>query len=269
MKHEIKIQNYPCRKLVQWLLLKHQNIKWEPHTEIGYPKFRPYSKKFISKWIVDNLHGPTRIMATNAIDNLICPITLESRYREFCKDIWDILDNPSIREQVELGLLFGNKTKEIHQKILDRINPRKISIDAIVQFKYYFWNIEDNNEIPRPAKLIELLQSNRALSKAYNYIIKYYNDRYGYEKYEYFYNLKKSYKPNVDNIAKVFDLSVLEQMQALSDKNLDRLSTLTNISLNTAKSYSLIKQHSNAVNSQNLSDIITLCGTKSKNKGKA
>ena len=268
MKNEIKIQNYPCRKLVQLLLLIQRKIQWETCSEIEYPQFMPDSKKFMSKWIVDNLHGPTQIMATNAMDNLICPITLESRYKELCNGIWIIIDNPSIREQVELGILFGNKVKEIHQKVLERINPRKVSLGAIKQFKYYFWNIEDDNEIPRPAKLIELLQSNRALSKAYNYIYKYYNNRYGHEQYEYYYNLKKSDKPNIDNISKVIDLSVIEQMQSLSDNNLDRLITFSSISLNSAKTFSIIKQHSNEVSSLDLSSMITISDKKPKSKRK-
>jgi len=266
---DTNLQNYPCRKLIHWLLLEHHKKQWKAHTKIKYPKLVPYSKKFMSSWIFDNLHGPTQVVAINAIDNLKCPLILESRYKKLNKDIWKILDDHSIRELIELEILYGKKIKEIHKKLIDRINPRNISLDAIEQFQYFFWNIEDDNGIQRPGKLVELIKSQRDLSKVYNHILKFYNDRYGYEKFEYYYNLKKSENPNIKNISKVLDLSVFEQIQALSDKNIDRLSALSSISLKSAKSYSLIRQHSADTDSPFLDDLFATNDAKIKNEEEA
>lgn len=124
-------QDYPCRKLLEWLLLKHRNQPWKINKKIIYPRFLPHSKKYIIKWIENNLHGSVHLMMTEMLKSMTCPKILESGYKKFHIDIWKILSDSNIRELVELDLFFGVSTDEVYERLNDRLKPRIIDILAL------------------------------------------------------------------------------------------------------------------------------------------
>ena len=99
-------QDNPCRKLIEWLLLEHRKKPWKIGNNIPYPRFLPHSKKFIIDWIGNHLHGPVQLMLTEMLNTMSCPKTLESRYKKFHPDLWALLYDPVLREQIELDIFF-------------------------------------------------------------------------------------------------------------------------------------------------------------------
>jgi hypothetical protein len=197
-------------------------------------------------------------MLLEVMKSITCPKILESRYKKFHSDIWIILDDPNVREQVELYSLFGYSPKEIHVRLNGKIKPRVVDILAIKQFKYFFWNLEDENGVFRPAQVIELVKSSRGLTRAYGHILKYSNDKLGREKYEKYYRINNPREPDITNIITVIDLTTFDQIDALDKSNFDKLETLTNIQLKNSIVLKTLKTIPDSSGKQDLSDIFNL-----------
>ena len=116
-------QYYPSRKLIDRLLLEHLKKPWKICNEIPYSNFLPYSKKYINDWIANNLHGSTQLMMTEMMKSITCPKTLKSIYKNFHPDIFSILDDHEIREQVELDTIFGISDNEIGELLNQYSTP--------------------------------------------------------------------------------------------------------------------------------------------------
>lgn len=251
-------QYYPCKKLIDWLLLEHRKSVWRVNQKITYKKFLPHSKKFINNWINENLFGPTKLMQIETLKSISTPKTLESKFKIFHSDIWIILYDRNFREQVELDSIFGYSPKEIHVRLNGKIKPRIINVKAIEQFLYFFWNLGDDNEAFRPEILLKIIESDRGLSREYGHILKYSNDKRGREKYENNYNLYNPEKPNFKNIIKVIDHTTFNQMDALDENNIDKLETHTNIQVKNCIVLKTLKTIPNNSGKKDFSDILDL-----------
>ena len=254
----MKQEYNPCRKIIEFLLLEYNNSQWKANKKISYNQIKPYSKRYINSWINDNLFGSSKIMLLEVMKSITCPKILESRYRKFNADIWKILDDPTIREQVELDLLFGISPEEIHVRLNGKIKPRVVDILAIKQFKYFFWNLYDSNGVLRSGQVLELIESNRELSREYGHIFKYFNDKQGRKKYEYHYQINKPKEPDMINIYTIIDLTAFDQIDALDKSNFDKLETLTNIQLKNCIVLKTLKTVPDSSGKQNLADIVKL-----------
>ena len=253
----MKQENIPCRKIIELLLLEHQKCTWKVKQKIIYNQFLPHSKKYIDNWINDKLHGSVKLIMLETMKAITCPKTLESQYKNLHPDIWIIIDDPSIREQVELDLLFGFSTKEVHERLNTKIKPRTVDLIAIKHYYYFFWNLDDDG-VFRPAKIINLIESNRELSRAYSHIIKYYNDKQGQKIYEHYYQINKPKDPDMTNINTIINLTAFNQIDALDKSNFDKLETLTNIQLKNCIVLKTLKTVPDSSGKQNLADIVKL-----------
>jgi len=250
------MQNYPCWKIIDLLLLEHRKKTWKINNKIEYPRFLPHSKKYLNDWIANNLPETVLLMAADMMKSLARPKMLSSRYKQFHPDIWSILYDPVIREQIELDTLFGISDKEIWERLNAKIKPRVIDHLAVKQFMYFFWNLEDCNGVFRPSKVQEIINSNRELSKAYGHILKYFNDKQGRKKYEYHYQINKPNEPDITIINTVIDLTAFDQLNALDKSNFDKLETLTNIQLKNSIVFKTLKTVLNDSGKQNLADLM-------------
>ncbi len=249
-------QHNPCNNLIHWLLLEHRNSAWKINRSITYNKFLPRSKQFLNKWINDNLFGPTKLMLLETMKSITRPNTLASRYKKIHSDIWTILEEPKIREIVELDSIFGLNPTEIQNRLNSIFKPRVINVKAVEQFMYFFWNLKDNNAVFRPGLLLKFIESNRELSKVYSHILKYSNDKLGREKYEYNYNLYNPEEPNLRNMIKVIDLITYNQIDALDNNNIDKLETYVNIQLKNSIAFKTVKTIPNNTKQHDYSDIV-------------
>ena len=216
-------KNTPCRKLIEWLLIEHRKTTWKVNQKIPYKQFLPYSKKFIITWINDNLFGSTKLMLLEIVKNISCPETIESKYKKLHPGIWSILSDPSVRVQMELDSFFGYSINEMHNRLNDRIKPRNVDRRAIEQFIYFFWNLKDDDDVFRPANMLELIGSNRTISRAYAHINKYYNDKNGKYKYEIYLSEKNNLaniffnkKETLQNLPKITPLRLWRSLVAYS-----------------------------------------------------
>ena len=155
---------YPCRKLLQFLLLEHRQKPWKINTQIAYNRFLPNSKRYLLRWSEENTFGPIQELIKIAINKIKCPEILIVKYSKMDPDVFRIINDPFIREYIELEMLFGENIDEIHQRVNMRIKPRLVSLKAIKQFQYFFWNLNDENGIFQPLQLIELIKSSRELT---------------------------------------------------------------------------------------------------------
>jgi len=234
-------ENTPCRKLIEWLLINHRKTTWQVNQKIIYKQFLPHSKKYINNWINDNLCGSTKLMLLEIVKNISCPEKIESKYKKFHPDIWVILSDPSVRVQIELDSLFGYSVEEMNNRLNERIKPRNVDRRAIEQFIYYFWNLNDADGAFRPAKLLELINSNRALSRTYAHIKKYYNDKNGKHKYEIYFHLDHPDEPDIRNVIKVINLSTISQIEAFENGNIEKVEALSQITLVNAGVYKTLR----------------------------
>lgn len=249
---------YPNRKMIELLLLEHRDSAWKINQKIPYKKFIPHSKKFINNWININLLDPPKLMLQETIKSMSSPKILESRYKNFHEDLWSILDDSPIRELVELDLLFGISANDVCDRLNVRIKPRKVNALAIKQFRYYFWNLNDKNEIFRPAITIDFIQSNRELSGAYSHVLKYFNKMNGKEIYEYQYSLNNPEEPDLRNVNKVINLTTIAQFEAFRNDNIDKVDALSEILLKNVSVYKTLKTIQNSTAIQDLSEILSL-----------
>lgn len=250
-------QYYPCKKLIEWLLLEHRKSVWKVNQKITYKKFLPHSKQFINNWINENLFGPTKLMLINIMKSISTPKTLESRYKKFHSDIWKILEDHTIREQIELDSLFGFSTKDVWERLNNKIKPRVVDALAIKQFRYFFWNLDDDG-VFRPTRALKLIESNRELTRVYSHILKYSKDKNGLIRYEHFYHLNNPEEPDLTNVNKVINLTAIEQIDSYEKGNYDKIEVLTDILLKNAEVFKILKTLSNSSGKQDLSDIINL-----------
>ncbi len=248
---------YPCNKLIQWLLLENRKSIWKINQKITYNKFLPRSKQFINYWINGNLFGPTKLMLLETMKTISCPKTLASRYKKFHSDIWTILEDPKIREIVEIDSLYGRSPIEIYDRLNSIIKHRIVNVKAIEQFLYFFWNLEDDGAF-RPALALKLIETSRELSRAYRHVLKYFKEKNGFIRYEYFYHLNKSLEPNLSNVYKVLDLLVIEQIDSLENDNYDKVEVLSDILLKNAEVLKILKTLSNSSGNHSLADIFQL-----------
>lgn len=249
-------QDYPCKKLIELLLLEHCKSIWKVNQKITYKKFLPHSKQFINSWIAENLFGPTKLMLLENIKSITKLSTLESRYKKFHPDLWRILDDPTLREQVELDLLYCHSPEDVYDRLNFKIKPRVIDMRAVKQFQYYFWNLDDVDGVFRPVRVLKLIESNRELSKAFRHIIKYYNDKNGQKKYEYHYHLNNSDEPDLTKINAVINLTSIEQIDSFDKGNIDKIETLTDIQLKNSLVLKNLASIQNNSEKQNFSDIV-------------
>lgn len=252
------IQIYPCRKLIEFLLLMHRNQPWKTSNKISYRQFLPYSKKFIKTWINDNLFGPTKLMLLETLQNISCPKTIKSKYKKLHPGIWIILSDPSVRIQMEMDSLFGYSIHEMHNRLNERIKPRNIDVRAIEQFLYFFWNLKDDDDVFRPANLLELIGSNRTISRAYAHINKYYYDKNGKYKYEIFFHLDNPDEPDIRNVSKIINLSTTHQIEAFENGNIDKAEALSQITLLNAGVYKTLKTIPDKTSTENLSSFLNI-----------
>ena len=120
----MNMQQYPNRKLIDLLLLEHRNQPWKINHKITYPRFLPHAKKHIEDWIANNLHGPVQLLMTEMLNTITNPKKLESRYKKLHPDIWRILSDSTIREQLELDYLYCYSPEETHRRLIKKIKPR-------------------------------------------------------------------------------------------------------------------------------------------------
>ncbi len=248
---------YPCKKLIQRLLLENCNSVWKINQKITYNKFLPRSKQFINNWINENLFGPTKLMLLETMKSISCPKTLASRYKKFHSDIWIILEDPKIREIVEIDSLYGRSPIEISNRVNSIIKPRIVNVKAIEQFLYFYWNLEDDG-VFRPALALKLIETSRQLSRAYRHVLKYFKEKNGFIRYEYFYHLKKSLGPNLSNVNKVLDLIIIDQIDSLENGNYDKVEVLSNILLKNAEVHKILKTLSSSSGNRSLAEIFQL-----------
>ena len=252
------IKDYPCRKLIEWLLLEHRKKPWVVNKKMSYPRCLPHYKKYINDWIEMYLYGAVQLMASEMLKTMICPKTLESRYKKFHFDLWTLLYDPVLREQVELDIFFGLNDDEILKRLNSKITPRVIDLLALKQFRYFFWNLEDCNGVFRPPNVLELIESSLELSKAYRHILKYSNDKYGKIKYEHQYSLINSDEPNLININRAINLTAISQIEALEKGNVEDTSLLATILLKNAQVLKSLSSLANRIDKQYFSEIFTL-----------
>lgn len=249
---------YPSRKLIERLLLEHRDSAWKINQKIPYKQFIPHSKNFINNWINNHIFYSPKLMLQETIKSMSSPKILESRYKNFHPDLWSILDDPTIRELVELDFLFGISANDVCDRLNVRIKPRKVNALAIKQFNYYFWNLNDKNGIFRPAITIDFIQSNRELSGAYSHVLKYFNKMNGKEIYEYQYSLNNPEEPDLKNINKVINLTTFAQIEALRNDNIDKVDALSEILLKNVGVYKILKTIPNSTEIKDLSEILGL-----------
>lgn len=254
----MKNQKYSCTKMIEWLLLEHRKSAWKINKKVHYKQFLPYAKKFVNTWIKNSLHGSSKIMMLETMKSINSLKTLESRYKNIHPNIWILLDDPTLREQVELDLIFGISIKEVHERLNSKIKPRVVDALAIKQFEYYFWNLDDNTGVFRPANVLELISENYELSKAYSHILKYFNDKNGKLKYEYHYGLINPSEPDLKKINTVIDLATIEQIDSFTEDNFDKIKALTEIQLLNCEVLKTLTTIQNNSSKQGLSDLIKL-----------
>jgi len=251
-------KNTPCRKLIEWLLIDHRKTAWKVNQKIPYKQFLPYSKKFIKTWIDDNLFGPTKLMLLKTLQNISCPETIESRYKKFHPDIWTILADPSVRVQMELDSLFGYSISDMHNRLNERIKPRIIDVQAIKQFLYFFWNLQDDEGVFRPTNLLELIGSNRKIYRAYAHIHKYYNDKNGKYKYEVYYHLDNPEEPDIKNVSKIINLSTTHQIEAFENNEIEKVEALSHILELNAGVYKTLKTIPDKISKEDLASFLSV-----------
>jgi len=254
----MKYEYYPCRKLINLLLIEHRNKPWKVNQKMQYKQYLPQAKKYIIDWINDNLNRPVALMMTEVAKNIPRPKILESRYKKLNLDIWKILEDPFIRELVELDLLFGFSTKEICKRLNDKLKPRVIAMIAIEQFRYYFWNLEEDDGVFRPTHVLKLIDSSRELSKAYSHVLKYFPDQNGLIRYEYFYHLNNSDEPNLNYINKILNLASLGTLEAFEKSDYDRIGTLSEILKKNAEVLKILKTLQNSSDIKDLSTMFKI-----------
>ena len=228
--------NSPIQKLLEKLLNEHTKIKNKFTKDFIYKQFLPYSKKYVSEWAESHLYGPPRVLLLESFNAVKFPIKFDTKYPAIYSDTWTIINDPALRERIELELMFGYEPRDIHTRISPVIKPRKLSVRGIKQFAFYFWNLKNEKGEPQPANLFIYLESNKQLSMLFRHIIKYFKDKNGREKYAYYYGIGHPVQPDIDNLNRAINLSIMAQKESYEANDIDSIQIYSKILLNNSNS---------------------------------
>ena len=128
----------PARKIIEKVLIEHSQYGNKYKKNIVYNQFLPYSKKYLKDWIDGHLFGPQKVLVTNSIEFIKVPFSYKPKYKDLDSDLWKIIHDPGIREQIEINLMFGYNINDTHNRLASKIHPRKVNLTAIKQYQYFF-----------------------------------------------------------------------------------------------------------------------------------